>query len=135
MGQIKNIKLHIVTDIKVKLPVKTSQKQYKMTNTTEKPIAEPVEEKKVVKEPATAEPESTTGDETELSGTGTTEVKNGNGHTEEGGDNGAEPEEEQDETKESTLKRDLEDPTEESPKKKKLIDSEEKEADAQLVEA
>merc|ERR1712243_97465 len=132
MGTDKNIKLHIVTDIKVKLPVKTSRKQFKMTNTTEKPIAEPVEEKKVVKEPATAEPESTTGDETELSGNGTTEVKNDNGHTEEVDDNGAEPEEEQDETK-STLKRDLEDPTEESPKKKKLVDSEEKEADARTV--
>merc|ERR1712080_490961 len=108
-----------------------------MTNSTEKPATESVEEKKVVKEPAT-EPESTTKDEPELNGNGTTEEvkKDKNGHTEEASEEGNGHVEEEKEAEETTLKR-KEAPTEdfESPKKKKLIDSEQKEPDTTSVEA
>jgi hypothetical protein len=109
-----------------------------MANTTEKPVAEPVEEKQVVKEPL-AEPESTTTEEPaaepEVNGNGKAEEENG--HTEENGE--AEATEETEETteeEETTLKR-KEAPTEieDSPKKKKLIDAEEKEPEAAAVEA
>merc|ERR1712126_555908 len=139
MGQIKNIKLHIVTDIKNQVRrLVTSLNNIKMTNTIEKPIAEPVEEKKVEKEPV-PEPESTTTEdkpaEPEVNGNGKAEEENGNGHTEETEEegNGDVKETEEEET---TLKR-KDAPTEvedDSPKKKKLIDADEKEAEA-AVEA
>merc|ERR1711931_492279 len=117
MGQIKNIKLHIVTDIKrtLKLTGFVALPNKKMTNTVEKPVAEPVEEKKVEKEPV-AEPESTITEDKPVE----PEV-NGNGKAEE---------------EETTLKR-KDAPTEveeDSPKKKKLIDSDEKEPEAAAVE-
>merc|ERR1712135_40267 len=125
MGQIKNIKLHIVTDIKNQVRrLVTSLNNIKMTNTIEKPIAEPVEEKKVEKEPV-HEPESTTTEdkpvEPEVNGNGKAEEENGNGHTEE-----TEEEEGNGDVKETE--------EEDSPKKKKLIDADEKEAEA-AVEA
>merc|ERR1712126_65682 len=139
MGQIKNIKLHIVTDIKNQVRrLVTSLNNIKMTNTIEKPIAEPVEEKKLEKEPV-LEPESTTTEdkpaEPEVNGNGKAEEENGNGHTEETEEeaNGDVKETEEEET---TLKR-KDAPTEvedDSPKKKKLIDADEKEAEA-AVEA
>merc|ERR1711973_442587 len=137
MGQIKNIKLHIVTDIKSN-DIVASQNNIKMTNTIEKPIAEPVEENKVEKEPV-PEPESPPTEdkpaEPEVNGDGKAEEENGNGHTEETEEegNGDAKETEEEET---TLKR-KDAPTEveeDSPKKKKLIDAEEKEAEA-AVEA
>merc|ERR1711973_737648 len=133
MGQIKNIKLHIVTDIKSN-DIVDSLNNIKMTNTIEEPVAEPVEEKKVEKEPV-AEPESTTTEdkpvEPEVNGNGKAEEENGNGHTEETEKEGNGHTEETEE-EETTLKR-KDAPTEveeDSPKKKKLIDSDEKEAAA-----
>merc|ERR1712126_241017 len=87
MGQIKSIKLHIVTDIKNQVRrLVTSLNNINMTNTIEKPIAEPVEEKKVEKEPV-PEPESTTTEdkpvEPVVNGNGKAEEENENGHTEE----------------------------------------------------
>merc|ERR1711931_522067 len=140
MGQIKNIKLHIVTDIKrtLKLTGFVALPNKKMTNTVEKPVAEPVEEKKVEKDPV-AEPESTTTEgkpvePDEVNGNGKAEEENGNGHTEEieKGGNGRTEETEEEET---TLKR-KDAPTEveeDSPKKKKLIDSDEKEPETVVV--
>merc|ERR1712096_239057 len=145
MGQIKNIKLHIVTDIKESITGFVASSDFKMTNTIEKPVAEPVEEKKVEKEPL-AEPESTTTEdepvEPEVNGNGKAEEENGNGHTEEtekeGNGHTEETEKEgnghteETEEEETTLKR-KDAPTEveeDSPKKKKLIDSDEKEAAA-----
>merc|ERR1711936_331537 len=89
MGQIKNIKLHIVTDIKENITGLVASSNFKMTNTIEKPVAEPVaepvEEKKVEKEPV-AEPESTTTEdkpvEPEVNGNGKAEEE-ANGHIEE----------------------------------------------------
>merc|ERR1712055_723470 len=134
MGQIKNIKLHIVTDIKESITGFVASSNFKMTNTIEKPVAEPVEEKKVEKEPV-AEPESTTTEdkpvEPEVNGNGKAEEENGNGHTEETEKEGNGHTEETEE-EETTLKR-KDAPTEveeDSPKKKKLIDSDEKEAAA-----
>merc|ERR1712212_907430 len=141
MGQIKNIKLHIVTDIKrtLKLTGFVALPNKKMTNTVEKPVAEPVEEKKVEKEPV-AEPESTTREdkpvEPEVNGNGKADEENGNGHTEETEKEGNGHTEETEE-EETTLKR-KDAPTEveeDSPKKKKLIDSDEKEPEAAAVEA
>merc|ERR1712142_1267850 len=140
-GQIKNIKLHIVTDIKENITGLVASSNFKMTNTIEKPVAEPVaepvEEKKVEKEPV-AEPESTTTEdkpvepvEPEVNGNGKAEEENGNGHTEETEKEGNGHTEETEE-EETTLKR-KDAPTEveeDSPKKKKLIDSDEKEAAA-----
>lgn len=112
-----------------------------MANTTEKPVAEPIEEKKqVVKEPL-AEPESTTTEEEpavepEVNGNGKVEEENGNGHAEEekNGDENTDGNGHVEE--ETTLKR-KDAPTEvdESPKKKKLIDCDEKEPEAAAVEA
>merc|ERR1712126_79806 len=139
MGQIKNIKLHIVTDIKNQVRrLVTSLNNINMTNTIEKPIAEPVEEKKVEKEPVPETESTTTEDkpvEPEVNGNGKAEEENGNGHTEETEEeaNGDVKETEEEET---TLKR-KDAPTEveeDSPKKKKLIDADEKEAEA-AVEA
>merc|ERR1712119_90762 len=134
MGQIKNIKLHIVTDIKESITGFVASSDFKMTNTIEKPVAEPVEEKKVEKEPL-AEPESTTTEdepvEPEVNGNGKAEEENGNGHTEETEKEGNGHTEETEE-EETTLKR-KDAPTEveeDSPKKKKLVDSDEKEAAA-----
>merc|ERR1712189_37132 len=139
MGQIKNIKLHIVTNIKNQVRrIVASQNNIKMTNTIEKPIAEPVEEKKVEKEPVPG-PESTTTEdksvEPEVNGNGKAEEENGNGHTEET-DEEANGDAKETEEEETTLKR-KDAPTEveeDSPKKKKLIDADEKEAEA-AVEA
>merc|ERR1719495_2079612 len=109
-----------------------------MANTVEKPVAEPVEEKTVEKEPA-AEPESTTTEddpaEPEANANGKSEEENGNGHTEETEKDGNGHVEETEE-EETTLKR-KDAPTEveeDSPKKKKLIDADEKEPEA-AVEA
>merc|ERR1712142_451819 len=141
-GQIKNIKLHIVTDIKENITGLVASSNFKMTNTIEKPVAEPVaepvEEKKVEKEPV-AEPESTTTEdkpvEPEVDGNGKAEEENGNGHTEETEKEGNGHIEETEE-EETTLKRkDAPTEVEDSPKKKKLIDSDEKEAEAAAVEA
>merc|ERR1712136_250691 len=140
MGQIKNIKLHIVTDIKNQVRrLVASQNNIKMTNTIEKPIAEPVEEKKVEKEPV-HEPESTTTEdkpvEPEVNGNGKAEEENGNGHTEETEEEEGNGDVKETEEEETTLKR-KDAPTEvedDSPKKKKLIDADEKEAKA-AVEA
>merc|ERR1712039_814837 len=92
------------------------------------------------KEPV-AEPESTTTEEEavepEVNGNGKVEEKNGNGHTEEA-EAKAEENGHSEETKEeeTTLKRkDAPTEVEDSPKKKKLIDSEEKEPEAVTVEA
>merc|ERR1712033_85203 len=100
--------------------------------------AEPVEEKKVEKEPV-AEPESTTTEdepaEPEVNGNGKVDEENGNGHTEETEKDGNGHVEETEE-EETTLKR-KDAPTEveeDSPKKKKLIDSDEKAPEA-AVEA
>merc|ERR1712126_256339 len=138
MGQIKSIKLHIVTDIKNQVRrLVTSLNNIKMTNTIEKPIAEPVEEKKVEKEPV-PEPESTTEDkpaEPEVNGNGKAEEENGNGHTEEPEEEEGNGDVKETEEEETTLKR-KDAPTEveeDSPKKKKLIDADEKEAE--VVEA
>merc|ERR1711936_1059413 len=103
MGQIKNIKLHIVTDIKrtghIELTCSCNKYYHfnsstiTMANTIEKPTAtEPVQEKKVHKEALTetepnTEPKATTPDATETD-------KNSNGHTEE--QNGADNTEEED---------------------------------------
>merc|ERR1712121_340085 len=109
MGQIKNIKLHIVTDIKKSQELQASFyiPRNKMANTVEKPVAEPVEEKKVEKEPA-AEPESTTTEDEpvvpEKNGNGKAEEENGNGHTEETEKDGNGHVEETEE-EETTLKR------------------------------
>merc|ERR1712119_101126 len=139
MGQIKNIKLHIVTDIKDSITGIVASSDFKMTNTIEKPVTEPVEETKVEKEPV-AEPESTTTEdepvEPEVNGNGKAEEENGNGHKEdsEKESNGHTEETEEEET---TLKR-KDAPTEvekDSPKKKKLVDSDEKEPEAAAVEA
>merc|ERR1712042_339539 len=142
MGQIKNIKLHIVADIKENITGLVAIFNFKMTNTIEKPVAEPVaepvEEKKVEKEPV-AEPESTTTEdkpvEPEVNGNGKAEEENGNGHTEETEKEGNGHIEET-EKEETTLKR-KDAPTEveeDSPKKKKLIETDEKEPEA-AVEA
>merc|ERR1712135_48851 len=131
MGQIKNIKLHIVTDIKNQVRrIVASLNNIKMTNTIEKPIAEPVEEKKVEKEPI-PEPESTTTEDKPAE----PEV-NGNGHTEETEEEEGNGDVKETEEEETTLER-KDAPTEveeDSPKKKKLIDADEKEAEA-AVEA
>jgi len=110
-----------------------------MANTVETPVAEPVTEKKVEKE-TIAEPESTTMEsvepEPEKNGKGKTEEENGNGHTEADEEDGNGHVEESEE-EETTLKR-KDAPTEieeDSPKKKKLVDSEEKEAEPTAVEA
>merc|ERR1711931_314328 len=111
-----------------------------MANTIEKPTAtEPVHEKKVEKEPITEtkpidEPETITPNttETDKSRNGHTEEQNGDEKTEE--DTNVQVEsskvddaEEKDDTK---LKRkDAPADTDESPKKQKLVDSEEKEAE------
>merc|ERR1739847_30446 len=141
MGQIKNIKLHIVTDIKdifnynlVKPSFQLIYLQYNtMANTIEKPAAtaQPVEDK-VEKETST-EPESTTPDETATEENGQTEKQNGNGQTEEQNGNDQTEEEanvqvesskvdDAEEKDEATLKRkDSPVDTDESLKKKKLV--------------
>merc|ERR1711915_1025773 len=118
---IKNIKLHIVTDIKVK--VKCNKKVI-MANTVETPVTEPIEEKKVEKETVVDLESKTTEAEHEENGNGKAETEDGNGHGEET------------EKEETTLKR-KDAPTEveeDSPKKKKLIETDEKEPEA-AVEA
>merc|ERR1711915_141270 len=93
--------------------------------------AEPVEEKEVEKEPA-VEPESTTTEESaepEENGNGEAKEENGNDHTEET-ENDVNGHLEEAKEQETTLKR-KDAPTEveeDSLKKKKLIDSDEKEA-------
>merc|ERR1712203_384271 len=155
MGQIKNIKLHIVTDIKVRSKSNNLVTQYftvhfNMTNMTEKPTAsQPVEENHVEKQqPSTqAEPETEAATHIE-----TESEKNAEGLTEENTHRDKvnsndqsdavvtkEKEEEDvnhgknmdaDEKDESILKRkDQPLETENSPKKKKLVDEEEKEAE------
>jgi len=120
-----------------------------MANTIEKPAetttTEHVEEKKAEKEP-TSEPEPTTTDTTETTetnetttdinhdgGNGHTGEENGNGHTEECTSVHVESSNVDDveEKDEATLKRkDVPaDTTDESTKKQKLVDSEEKEAE------
>merc|ERR1712212_288961 len=127
MGQIKNIKLHIVTDIKESVIDLVVSQQNKMTNTVEKSVVEPVEEKKVEKE-STTEPETTTTEDKPVekdSKNVDKEEENGNGHAEEA------------DGEEATLKR-KDAPTEieeDSPKKKKLLDADEKEAEPPAVEA
>merc|ERR1719209_898185 len=102
-----------------------------MTNAIEKPVVESVEERQVEKEPI-AEPESTTTEDEdakhEENGNDKVEEENGEDHTEETekDSNGHTEETEEEET---TLKR-KDAPTEveeDSPKKKKLIDGDEKE--------
>merc|ERR1711915_982562 len=113
MGQLKNIKLHIVTDIKIKVE--------------KEPVAEP--------ESTTTEEEPTE-PESEKNGDSKTEEENGNGHADEAEED-ANGHVEETEEEETTLKR-KDAPTEvdaDSPKKKKLVDSEEKEAEPAAVEA
>ena len=107
-------------------------------NTTEKPV-EPVaavEENKVEKEPAT-EPESTTTEEVEKEENGNGHVEETNGHTEDSNGDAAEEETNGDaeEKDDATLKRkDAPVDTDESVKKKKLIEAdEEKEAEPVAV--
>merc|ERR1712203_256052 len=148
MGQIKNIKLHIVTDIKDRSYLTNVVNRYDhfnsstitMANTIEKPTAtEPAEEKTVEKE-AITEPESITKPKTTTPDATETE-KNGNGHTDkQNGDDKTEEEtnvqvesskvDDAEEKDDTTLKRkDAPADTEESPKKQKLVDSEEKDAE------
>merc|ERR1712243_102564 len=139
MGQIKNIKLHIVTDIKVKHQFFLEKVVFaEMATITEKPVTD------VIKEPDT-KAESKPDDETKVksNGTKTTEEKSeesnghtekvpveGNGHTEK--DDSSVPEDEK-----NNLKR-KEAPTEvadDSTKKKKSTDSpNEEKSDAGVVE-
>merc|ERR1712203_830698 len=147
MGQIKNIKLHIVTDIKDRSYLTNVVNRYNhfnsstitMANTIEKPTAtEPAEEK--VEKEAITEPESITEPETTTPDATETE-KNGNGHTDEqNGDDKTEEDtnvqvesskvDDAEEKDDTTLKRkDAPADTDESPKKQKLVDSEEKEAE------
>merc|ERR1711936_1005305 len=142
MGQIKNIKLHIVTDIKrtghIELTCSCNKYYHfnsstiTMANTIEKPTAtEPVQEKKVEKEPMTetepnTEPKATTPDATEADeiSNGHTEEQNANVQVESSKVDDAE------EKEDTTLKRkDAPADTDESPKKQELVDSEEKEAE------
>merc|ERR1712212_1409679 len=116
MGTDKNIKLHIVTDIKRRIKNSQISQNNKMTNAIEKPVVEPVEEKPPVEKESVAEPESTTTEDKPAepveNGNDDAEEENGTGHAEET------------EKEETTLKR-KDAPTEvkeDSPKKKKLID-------------
>merc|ERR1711915_933560 len=152
MGQMKNIKLHIVTDIKTSESTTslTNHKTFKMANATETPAAAaPVDEKKVEKEPE-KEPETTAPEAPELE-----KEENGNGHAEEcNGDaeesNGHTEDDNEDKT-DANEKADAVEGKEDNPlkrketpldaeddclKKQKVVDADEKEADnAAAVEA